>query len=138
MHSLLWDVTRDGDVMSAVTDKICVCWSGGEAERIMFGDGNDSGDRRQIQQLQLKYYVSDQDIEAARARARELLIKYWDAVERVAAALLDKKILSGAEKTGKCPFVVFKLPRCRPRFDFCFRGHSRHDSTCRWSRPGRK
>ena len=33
MHNLLWDITRDGDVMSAVLDKICICWewsSGGD------------------------------------------------------------------------------------------------------------
>jgi hypothetical protein len=57
----------------------------------------DRGDRAQIKQLQLKYYVSDQDIEAAGARARELVVFHWEKIEAVATALLDKKTLSGIE-----------------------------------------
>ncbi len=36
MHSLLWDVTRDGDVMSAVTDKLVVMFSGPVVEDLKF------------------------------------------------------------------------------------------------------
>ena len=70
VHSLHWDYHARGDIMSSVIDKIVVCFSGGEAERIAFSDANDCGDRRQIEDLRGKYYVDDQDIAAARERAR--------------------------------------------------------------------
>ncbi|MFY9772827.1 MAG: hypothetical protein WAK04_21645 [Xanthobacteraceae bacterium] len=96
------------DVLSSVVDKLTVCWAGGEAERIVFGDADDRGDLRQIKQLQLKYYVEDRDIEAARARARELLLqpKIWATVERVVANLLKKKILNGAEIDKICRAIT--------------------------------
>jgi len=97
--SLHWDLTR-GDILSSVLDKITVCWSGGVAEDIKFGSADDvRGDLAQIQQLAARYFVQDHDIERARARAHELLTKpkHWDAVERPAAELLNKKTLTGAE-----------------------------------------
>jgi ATP-dependent Zn protease len=98
VHSLHWDITR-GDILSSVLDKICVCWSGGVAEDIKFGGADDRGDRKQIEALAARYFVQDKDIERARARAHELLTKpkHWDAVERVAAELLNKKTLTGRE-----------------------------------------
>jgi ATP-dependent Zn protease len=63
--SLHWNIT-DSDIHTSVMKKIIVCCAGGEAERIAFGDANDRGDLRQIKQLQLKYYVSDQVISRRR------------------------------------------------------------------------
>jgi ATP-dependent Zn protease len=100
--SLQWDLTRDGNILSSVFDKITVCWSGGVAESIMFGSADDRGDRVQIKQLAARYYVHDNDVERAHGRAHELIIKHWDAVERVATALLDKKTLTGAEINALC------------------------------------
>ena len=115
VFSLHWDYHARGDIMSSVLDKITVCWAGPVAEDIMMqrhkvpmhdataqmADAftDDRGDLAQIKQLQAKYYVEDRDIEAARARARELLTepKTWAAVERVAAALLEKRTLTGSE-----------------------------------------
>ncbi len=92
--------------MSSVFDKLVVCWSGPVAETIVFGSADDRGDRAQIKQLQLKYYVEDRDIEAARARARELVVLHWHEIEAVAMALLDKKTLNGFEIDA-----LVKLPR---------------------------
>jgi hypothetical protein len=54
------------------------------------------GDLLQIENLAARFLIADVDVERARARAGELLRKHWDAVEWVAAALLDKKTLTGA------------------------------------------
>ena len=80
-------------------DKITVCWSGPVAEDIQFGGADDRGDREQIEALAARYYVQDHDVERARTRAGELLTnpKHWILVERVAAELLNKKTLTGAE-----------------------------------------
>jgi ATP-dependent Zn protease len=94
--SLHWDLTRGGDIRASVCDKLTVCWSGPVAETIKFGDAADHGDRAQIKQFADRFFVSDQDIAAARERARELLLLHWGKVEAVAAALLKSRTLSAA------------------------------------------
>ncbi|MFZ2078926.1 MAG: hypothetical protein WAV38_20185 [Xanthobacteraceae bacterium] len=95
-HSLHWNST-DTDIHASVMKKIIVCWAGGEAERIVFGGADDAGDRRQIESLARRFYVSDEDIEAARTRARQLVVSNWRKIELVAAALSARKSLSGSE-----------------------------------------
>jgi malonyl CoA-acyl carrier protein transacylase len=106
--SLHWDLTRGGDIHTSVLDKITVCWAGGVAETIKFGSADDRGDRVQIEHLAARYYVQDRDVEWARERARELLIKpkHWDAVERVAAALLRRGALTGADVDAIIPATL--------------------------------
>jgi hypothetical protein len=90
------NLTRSGDILSSVFDKLTVCWSGPVAETIQFGTADDHGDRLQIESLASRYCVSDRDVAAARSRARELLIKHWGMVERLADALLHHGRLSAA------------------------------------------
>jgi hypothetical protein len=88
------------DFRSAVLDKICVCLAGPEAETIAFGDADASGDVRQIEQLQSRYYISDGDVERLRPQVRALLLQHWDKVEAVATALLERGTLSGEDIAG--------------------------------------
>jgi len=85
------------DFLSSVFLKLQVCLAGPEAERIAFGDCDARGDMRMIKQLCERYSISDDDVERLRPQVHALLTKHWDAVERVAAALLDKKTLTGVE-----------------------------------------
>ena len=44
VHSLHWDYhERGGDIMSAIFDKLTVCWAGPVAETIVFGDADLTG-----------------------------------------------------------------------------------------------
>jgi hypothetical protein len=88
------------DFRSSALDKICVCLAGGQAETIAFGDAEDSGDMRQIKQLQSRFYISDGDVERLRPQVRALLLRHWDKVEAVATALLERGSLSGADIAG--------------------------------------
>jgi len=74
-----------------------VCLAGPEAERIAFGDAGDAGDMHMIDELCRRYFITNADVERLRPRVHSLLIKHWDAVERVAAALLSRRTLTGAE-----------------------------------------
>jgi hypothetical protein len=86
------------DFQSSVLDKICVFLAGSESEAIAYGSADDArGDVRMIKQLQERYFVSDDDVERLRPQVHALLTKHWHSVERVAADLLDKKTLTGAE-----------------------------------------
>jgi len=76
-----------------------VCLSGSEAERIAgFNDADLGGDdRAHVLDLCHRYYISDAMVEELKYRTRELLTKNWSKVERVAAALLSRRTLTGAE-----------------------------------------
>lgn len=116
VHSLHWDYhERGGDILASVFDKITVCWAGPVAEDIKFGGYligdpdrgvDDRGDRRQIESLARRFYVSDQDVAAAHARARELVLLHWDKIEAVASALLEKQSLTGREIDQICNLGV--------------------------------
>ncbi|MFZ2081913.1 MAG: hypothetical protein WAV38_35730 [Xanthobacteraceae bacterium] len=67
------------------------------AETIVFGDADDHGDLRMIESLMARFSVFDQDVAAARARARKLVVLHWQKIEAVAAALLVRGVLSGTE-----------------------------------------
>jgi ATP-dependent Zn protease len=85
------------DFRSAVLDKLMVCLAGPEAEAIAFGDADARGDVRQIERLCARYYISTADVERLRPQVHALLLRHWDKVEAVAAALLQKETLSALE-----------------------------------------
>lgn len=74
-----------------------ICLAGPTAEALVFGDCDARGDMRMITQLQERYFIADDDVERLRPQVHALLTKHWHGVERVAAELLSKKTLTGAE-----------------------------------------
>ena len=101
-HSIHNDLIARGeyqDFLSSVFLKLQVCLAGPEAERIAFGDAYARGDLHQIRELCSRYDISIVNVvnRQLRPEVHALLTKHWDAVERVAAALLNKKTLTGVE-----------------------------------------
>jgi hypothetical protein len=72
-----------------------ICLAGPTAEAIVFGDCDARGDMHMIEELCTRYFIADADVE--RLQPHALLLKHWDAVERVAAALLSRGTLTGVE-----------------------------------------
>ena len=63
----------------------------------MFGDCDARGDMHMIEELCARYFISGEDVNQLQPQVHSLLIKHWPKVEAVAAPLLEKKTLSGAE-----------------------------------------
>jgi hypothetical protein len=63
------------DFRSSVFDKICVCLAGPEAEAIKFGDADARGDQRMIDDLQLRYFISDAEVGRLRPQVHALLLR---------------------------------------------------------------
>lgn len=94
------------DFLSSVFLKMQVCLAGPEAERIAFGDCDARGDMVQIRELCRRYNISMVDVvdRQLRPQVHGLLLQHWSTVEAVAAALFEKKTLSGAEIDKLCNF----------------------------------
>ena len=99
-HAIHSDLSMRGgyqDWHSSVLTKIMICLAGPGAETIVFGDCDARGDMHMIEELCTRYYIAYDDVDRLQPQVHSLLLKHWNAVERVAIALLEKKTLNGAE-----------------------------------------